>query len=69
MTIDALRRFLDNIDTESADRWRSARSDDPRSVRAWAAEAGIDCPSHGPIPRIVQAAWHAAQQQTDGAAS
>lgn len=72
MTIAALRRLLDDVDTdrtETVGRRRAAASDDRRSIRAWAAENGIDCSSHGPIPLIVQAAWRAAQTQTDGAAS
>jgi hypothetical protein len=34
----------------------------PRDVRAWAREAGVDCPPLGRIPRTVMDAWKAAHQ-------
>ncbi|MCM8548939.1 hypothetical protein [Streptomyces sp. STCH 565 A] len=68
MTIAALRRLVDAIDRENAGPPALPPYHAP-TVRAWAAEHGIDCPSLGPIPRLVAAAWHAAQQQTEGAAS
>ncbi|WP_435252060.1 Lsr2 family DNA-binding protein [Streptomyces tendae] len=69
MTIDALRRLLTEIDTERTEavaRRCAPKSHDPRAVRAWAKQNGIDCAADGPIPRLVQAAWQAAQQQTEG---
>ncbi|MCF2130161.1 Lsr2 family protein [Strepomyces sp. STD 3.1] len=65
MTIAALRRLLDDA-AKTAER-RASAADDRRSMRAWAAENGISCSPHGPIPAIVQAAWRAAQTDTDGA--
>ncbi|MBZ6258819.1 WhiB family transcriptional regulator [Streptomyces olivaceus] len=35
----------------------------PATVRAWAAETGIDCPGRGQIPKAVLDAWRAAHQQ------
>ncbi|MCM8550041.1 hypothetical protein [Streptomyces sp. STCH 565 A] len=67
MTIAALRRLVDAIDQETAAPPAPPPYHAP-TVRAWAAQTGVDCPALGPIPRLVAAAWHAAQQQTDGAA-
>lgn len=36
------------------------RDYEPRTVRAWAAEAGVDCPGVGQIPKRVLEAWRAA---------
>ncbi|WP_435218360.1 WhiB family transcriptional regulator [Streptomyces sp. bgisy034] len=40
------------------------RDYDPRTVRAWAAEAGVDCPGVGQIPKRVLDAWRAANTTT-----
>ncbi|MFF9279554.1 WhiB family transcriptional regulator [Streptomyces griseosporeus] len=37
------------------------RDYDSRTVRAWAAEQGIDCPRVGQVPKAVVDAWRAAQ--------
>ncbi|MFJ5259117.1 histone-like nucleoid-structuring protein Lsr2 [Streptomyces sp. NPDC088387] len=39
------------------------RDYDSRTVRAWADENGIECPSFGQIPKGVLEAWRAAQQE------
>lgn len=44
------------------------RDYEPRIVRAWAAENGIDCPSVGQIPKRVLEAWRASQAPSGGEA-
>lgn len=44
---------------------RIANHDEPSSatLRAWAAERGIDCPGVGRVPKAVREAWQAEQDQ------
>ncbi|MBL3669090.1 Lsr2 family protein [Streptomyces sp. M2CJ-2] len=64
MTVAALHRLLDEIDTqggpEAARQWALSLPDptpESAAVRAWAQQAGLDCPSYGPIPGRVMTAW------------
>ncbi|MET9729730.1 WhiB family transcriptional regulator [Streptomyces sp. NPDC006458] len=45
------------------------RDYEPRTVRAWAAETGIDCPRVGQIPRPVLDAWRATTGQASASPS
>lgn len=41
-------------------RTRTDRDYDPATVRAWAAQAGVDCPTRGRVPEKVVDAWRQA---------
>lgn len=67
MTVAALRQLLAEVDTQGGP--AAARADrlhldepvkDAAAVRAWARQAGIDCPTFGRIPYRVLDAWHTA---------
>lgn len=56
--LDALLAVSAELDRIEARRARGEH--DPVHVRAWAAAAGVACPSRGPVPSAVLTAWEKA---------